>query len=229
MNTPPVFAKIEQPTIETEIFTRLRSAIVGGQLALGQHLGEANLSEQLAVSRIPIREALRKLEQEGLVVRQPNRGCSVITFSERDVIEVFSLRSNLESMGYQWAIPHMTPADLAALRQLTVQQEQAVAAGNYEELARLDMRFHEYILAKANHSRLLKAWYEQHAQCQILLNLRFRRMANYTPDTVLRDHDAILDAIERGDAQAAITLTHEISERVSRECIEILADPAIVP
>jgi DNA-binding GntR family transcriptional regulator len=219
---PDLFTKIAPRTYENEILNNLRGAIISGSLPPGAHLTEGDLAAQMDVSRIPIRETLRKLEQEGLVVRYPNRGCFVINFTEQDVEEVFSLRACLESMALQWAIPKLTPEDIAHLRQLIERQENAVQQGDTVALAQLDLRFHEFLCAKANHSRLLKTWYEQHAQCQILLNLRFRTLPEDTPDTVLEDHTRLLAAIVQKDIQTAIALTDEISRRVSRECKETL-------
>jgi len=69
----------------------------------------------------------------------------------------------------------------------------------------------------------LKSWHEQHAQSQILLNIRFRKMSEYTPETVIKDHERILNAIENRDAQTAIDLTTQISERVAAECSQTIA------
>ncbi len=218
----PLFGQITQQNVEDEIVQKLRNAIINGQVDLGSHLNETEIAKQMAVSRIPIREALRKLEQEGLVIRQPNRGVFVIKFTEKDVHEVFSLRANLECMSFEWAIPKMTSTDIQELRDLISNQENAAKQKNYEELARLDMRFHEYICIKAGHSRLLKSWYEQHAQCQMLLNIRFRKMSDYTPETVVKDHTKILNAIERNDINAAVSITLQISERVATECSQTL-------
>lgn len=217
-----LFMKVEPRSMEDEILLSMREAIVGGQIRLGGHLNETDIAKQMGVSRIPVREALRKLEQEGLVVRIPNKGCFVTTFTEQDIKEVFSMRASLESMSFEWAIPKMTEEDIQELNELVSRQQQAVQGKNYEELARLDMRFHEYICIKADHSRLLKAWYEHHAQCQMLLNIRFRQLAAYTPESVLEDHGRILAAIENKDPQTAIELTNQISERVSRDCIHTL-------
>ena len=217
-----IFTKIEQRTVDKEVVDLLREAIISGDLTLGAHLPETELAAQMAVSRIPIREALRQLEQEGLVVRHPNRGCFVINFSEHDVQEVFSLRSMLEAMAFEWALPNLAGKDYQALQDIIDDQREAIQQEDYKRLAYLDMHFHEYICNKAGHSRLLKTWYEQHAQCQILLNLRFQTLAEYTPDTVLNDHTEILAALQAGDADKAMKLTLEISQRVSRECIETL-------
>lgn len=217
-----IFTRIEQRTVQQEVVDVVRHAIVSGKLELGQHLAEAALSEQMHVSRIPIREALRQLEQEGLVTRYNNRGCFVVDFSDEDVLEVFSLRSALESMAIEWATPNFTQEDISFLQGLIDEQRHSAQAGDFAGLAQLDMRFHEYICVKAQHSRLLKEWYSLHAQCQILLNRRFQALSDYTPETVSEDHTLILNAFEKGDIATAIHLTKTISSRVELECIETL-------
>ena len=217
-----VFTRIEQRSVQQEVVDLIRQAIVAGKLELGQHLTETSLSEMMAVSRIPIREALRQLEQEGLVMRYNNRGCFVTDFSEEDVREVFSLRSSLECMSIEWAAPRMKAGDFVTLRKMIEDQSQAAQEHDFAKLASLDMRFHEFICEKAQHSRLLKEWHALHAQCQMLLNRRFQALSDYTPETVSEDHKEILDAIERQDTATAIRLTKEISNRVELECIETL-------
>lgn len=218
----PIFARIEYQSIEDDILRSVRNAIISGRIELGRHLNESSIARQMAVSRIPIREALKKLEQEGLVTRIANRGVFVVDFDEQDVKEVFSLRSRLEAMAIEWATPKLTAEDLDALRLLIERQQAAVQARDYDELARLDLRFHEYIIIRAGHERLLKSWREIHRQCQVLLNMRFRYMAEFTPDTVPVDHSTIVGAMAAGDVATAVQFTYDISERVQRECAETL-------
>lgn len=218
----PIFSRIEQRTIQQEVVDLIRQAIVTGKLELGQHLAEIALSEQMHVSRIPIREALRQLEQEGLVTRYNNRGCFVMDLTNEDIREIFSLRAALESMAFEWAVKNVTPEDFHFLRGLIVDQSQAAELGDYARLAQLDMRFHETICGIARHSRLLKQWHTLHSQCQILLNRRFMALSDYTPETVSEDHTLILDAFEKGDISTAIQLTMAISSRVELECIQTL-------
>jgi DNA-binding GntR family transcriptional regulator len=165
---------------------------------------------------------MRQLEQEGLVVRIPNRGCFVADFSEQDVAEIFSLRATLEMMAIELATPHLSSQDIANLREIIEAQREASVARDFNELTQLDLRFHEYICAKANHGRLLKTWRSQYVQALILMNRRFRLLPDYTPDTVVPDHTQIVAALERGDAQAAIELTKAISQRVTKECVEVI-------
>lgn len=218
----PVFTPIEPRTMHDEIVDLIRDAALRGDVELGQHLPEQELAEQMRVSRIPIREAMRQLEQEGLVVRVPNRGCFVADFTEQDVTEIFSLRATLEMMAIERATPNLTAQDIANLRTIIAAQQKAIEAGDYNELTQLDLKFHEYICIKANHSRLLKTWRSQYVQALLLINWRFRLLPDYTPHTVVPDHSQITAALERGDAQTAIELTRAISQRVTQECIEAI-------
>ena len=121
----PVFTPVGTRTMQDEIVDLIRDATLRGDIDLGQHLPEQELAEQMGVSRIPIREAMRHLEQEGLVVRIPNRGCFVADFSEQDVAEIFSLRATLEIMAIERATPNLTPQDIANLREIIETQRQA--------------------------------------------------------------------------------------------------------
>jgi DNA-binding GntR family transcriptional regulator len=217
-----VFGKIAPSTMKHKVVDLIRDAIIRGDLAPGEHLTEVFLSAQMAVSRAPIREALRQLELEGLVTNFPNRGCFITEFTEQDVIEVFSVRATLECMAIEWATPRLTPDDFRALRDAIEAEHQAIVTNKLDALTKLDMRFHEYLMIKANNARLLKAWREQSDQCQVLMNRRFRTLSNHTPETVIHDHTAIVDALERDDTTAAIRLTKEISQRVQQELIQIL-------
>jgi len=220
--TVPIFAPIAARTIQHEIVDLIRDAALRGDIDLGQHLPEQELAEQMRVSRIPVREAMRQLEQEGLVMRIPNRGCFVADFSEQDVIEIFSLRATLEMMAIELATPNITAQDIANLRAIIEAQRKAIEARDYNELTQLDLKFHEYICIKANHGRLLKMWRSQYVQALLLINWRFRLLPHYTPHTVIPDHSQITAALERGDAHTAIELTKAISQRVTNECIEVI-------
>jgi DNA-binding GntR family transcriptional regulator len=217
-----VFNRIEQRTVQREVVDILREAIVSGDLGLGEDINETAIANQMAVSRAPLREALRLLEQEGLIHRIPNRGCFIIDFTERDVVEVFSLRATLECMALQLAAPRLSPEDFAALRECVEAARRSIAEGRLAELARTDLHFHEYICVRAGHSRLLRAWYGQQAQSLMLMNVRFRVLSDYTPETVVRDHTEIADALACGDTAAALALTLSISERVQKEIIQVL-------
>jgi DNA-binding GntR family transcriptional regulator len=217
-----VFPKVEQRTVQGTVVDLVRDAIISGVLIPGERLTESTIARQMNVSRAPLREALRQLEEEGLVIRIPNRGCFVVDLSEQDIREIFSLRATLECTAIEWATANLTASDIASLRENIQQCRQAIQNGDPDWLTRLDMQFHELLCTRANHRRLLKAWYTNNGQLRMLVNGRFRLLSDYVPETVISDHTAVLAALERGDAAAAIVLTQRINARVARECVELL-------
>ncbi len=218
-----IFNKIEQISLRHEVVDMIREAIISGKLEPGTHLAENALASQMSVSRAPIREALRQLEQEGLIVSIPNKGSFVKDFDEKDIDEVFTLRATLENLAMELALGEgLQESDFDHLAQLINSQKEAVENEDFDRLTTLDVQFHEFIVAKANHKRLFKMWYALHAQCRTLLNRRFRAFPDYVPETVVPDHTAIMNALLTGDMQRISELNREINARVAKECKELL-------
>jgi DNA-binding GntR family transcriptional regulator len=217
-----VFPRVEQRTVQGAVVDLVRDAIISGVLPPGERLTESTIAQQMNVSRAPLREALRQLEEEGLVVRQPNRGCSVVDLSEQDIQEIFSLRCTLECMAIEWATANLTPADFVEMHANIEDCRLAIDANDPDRLTRLDMQFHEQICARAMHGRLLKAWCTNNGQVRMVINGRFRLLSDYVPKTVISDHTRLLEAFESGDVAAAIALTQEINSRVTRETVRLL-------
>jgi DNA-binding GntR family transcriptional regulator len=221
-----VFARIEARTVQGTVVDLVRDAIISGVLQPGEKLTESTVARQMEVSRAPLREALRELEQEGLILRVPNRGCVVVSLDERDIAEIFSLRCELECMAIRLAVPNLTAGDFETLRAIIEASRQTIQTLDLDQLTRLDMQFHEYITSRAGHSRLMRAWHTNNHQARMLLNSRFRTLSDYTPETVIPDHTSILDALSRRDTDAAIAITEQISARVVAECKQIMHNRA---
>jgi len=184
----------------------LRLSIVRGDLPIGAQLVEAELAARLSVSRGPIREALRQLELEGLVVSYARRGTFVVGITEQDVREIYGLRLLLETFGIELAAREHA-GDVAHLRDLTLTMQEHLHAGRFQEVADTDMAFHRAILTLADHKRLLSAWTTVAVSVQALLyvaNTTYTRM----PQAV-EQHAALVDTIERRDSQGAASLLRE--------------------
>ena len=201
----------------------LRDAIVSGRLQPGQHLKENEIAEQMSVSRSPVREAFRQLEQEGLIVSVPNQGSFVRAFDEKDIREIFALRSALENLACEIVLGEekIQSSDLEKLEAYIEAQRKAIDAQAFDELTKLDMDFHEFICAKAESGRLLKMWRSLRGQIQILFYQRFYALEQ-VPATVDTDHVAILAALRKGDIDTITQLNREINHRVAEDCIEVL-------
>jgi DNA-binding GntR family transcriptional regulator len=222
LTLPFQFNPIEQPSLFSEIVQRVRHAIIYGEVGFGEHLSEPYFARKMAVSRIPLREALLHLSKEGIVTRVQNRGFFVISFSPADICEVFSLRSMLECMALARSIPCLKLEDFKQLEQLVEQQGEALISHQYDLLTQLDMRFHEYFCKQANHKRLLNTWCTYEMQCQMLIHRRFRMFLNVTPEAVKEDHIRLINAAYQRDIPQAMEITRSIAERVSRECIQMV-------
>jgi DNA-binding GntR family transcriptional regulator len=188
----------------------IRQAIFDGALELGQRLSEADLAQQLGVSRGPVREALVQLKQEGIVTITQHRGASVVTFSAEDVSELASLRMALELFAVELAVARASDADLDDLAEIAKSLTEAAAAGNEYKLVQLDVRFHDGLYRAAHHDRLWKAWAT--IRSQVLLFLLSRRAANDDYRTVAAvEHQQILDILRTRDADEA---RHVIQEHL---------------
>ena len=175
------------------VFNTLRQAILKGELKPGERLMEIALAERLGVSRTPIREAMRKLEQEGLVVMIPRRGAQVANITEKDLIEKACARMTEEEMRRLW---------LAAK-----EFEHTIAEGNLVKLAEADVAFHEVIYQASDNKRLI----------QVLNNMReqiYRYRVEYlkegeTRDVLVKEHEELTKAIRERDVERAKQLSFQ--------------------
>ena len=175
------------------VFNTLRDAILKGELEPGERLMEIQLAERLGVSRTPIREAIRKLELEGLVLMIPRKSAEVAKISEKSLRDVLEVRRSLEELAAELACQRM---DAEALKDLEDAQKafiQAVESGETMTMAEADEHFHDVIYMGTGNTRLV----------QILNNLReqmYRYRLEYIKDAekrqiLLVEHESILRAI----------------------------------
>lgn len=179
---------------------RLRTLIIEGVLAPGTRLNERELSEQLGVSRTPLREAFRMLAADGLLVQLPNRGVQVIALSCEDVRHAFEVMAGLEGMAGELAVRNATENDLAALRALQSDMEAAHARADLPAYYRANRAIHDRISAIAANPVL--------TQMQQTLNirlhaLRFRSNVNRDKwDRAVAEHRSMLAALAARDGAA---------------------------
>lgn len=181
------------------VFNTLRNAILKGELEPGEKLMEKKLSEKLGVSRTPIREAIRKLELEGLVVMTPRKSAEVARITEEDLTDVLEVRRVLESLAIDLACNNITKDIIAELEANLVNFKAAVKKNDITEIAVTDVEFHETIYKATGNKRLI----------QILNNLReqmYRYRLEYIKDRQTRDnlvveHEWIIDALKKKDKE----------------------------
>jgi DNA-binding GntR family transcriptional regulator len=194
---PPVHSQLWE-----SVLSRLRLAIVTGALAPGTHLVETELAARLAVSRGPVREALTRLEQEGLVVNYPYRGRFVAEITEEDIREVYDLRRLIESRAIESLGHVINGAGLTRLRDIRQQMIEALKDGRNEEFADLDVEFHRQIVTMSQRERLLKIWNTLASVTHAFIVLNARNDPGAIR-TISDGHEGILDALAHQDTATA--------------------------
>ncbi|KAA3663221.1 MAG: GntR family transcriptional regulator [Chloroflexi bacterium] len=209
-------------TLRTEVKEIIHDAIVSGVLNPGDHLKETEIADQLSVSRSPVREAFRQLEQDGLLVSLPNQGTFVKNYNAKEIEEIFLLRAVLENLAFELLITgnKLKEEDWTRLDRYIEKQRAAIDSEDYPQLTKLDMDFHEFLCRKSESERLVGMWKSLRSQIQVLFYQRFEAMDRIT-DTVESDHMALLDGLKLGDIVALKQLNRQINARVAQECIEI--------
>ncbi|MEV4355248.1 GntR family transcriptional regulator [Nonomuraea sp. NPDC049625] len=186
-----------------EVADRIREAIFAGTYAPGAQLREVELSGALDVSRGPVREALLRLEREGLVRSAWHRGATVTTLSPADVTELDSLRAALEQLAVRQVAAHASDDDLAAVEQAA---ERMRRVEDEHEMVRCDIAFHDAVYAAARHRRLEEAWQAIRSQVHLFLLTRIGvRSADYLAH-IPEEHRELAAALRARDTGRALTL-----------------------
>jgi len=190
----------------------LRQAIVTGALAPGTHLVEADLAQRLNVSRGPIREALARLEQEGLVVNYPYRGKFVAEITAEDVREVYDLRILLETRAIKSLTTPLCSEELVPLKRISAEMSKALSGRHNETFADLDVEFHRQLVMLSKRERLLQLWNNLAGLTHAFIVLTARNDSEAIRH-IDEGHDSIVDALVRHDVPMAIdVLTRHLYE-----------------
>ena len=152
-----------------EVADALREAITSGRFESGQRLIEHELATQLAVSRGPVREALSRLSQEGLVVVNRHRGASVAALSGDDADQIYSLRTALEELAVEWLCRLATGADFDRIEQVLARFDDLPRPLTRQAVAALDVEFHDAIFQASHHERVCRAWEGLRSQVYLYL------------------------------------------------------------
>jgi GntR family transcriptional regulator, gluconate operon transcriptional repressor len=195
---------VERADLWQIVASRLRYAIISRQLKPGEHLRELPLANRFGVSRVPVREALIRLEHEGLVRGEPRRGAFVVGMTLADIRELYEVRAILEVRGARLAAEGAAPENLANLRRITQDFRVEADRGDSESLAGVDIAFHREVMTAAHHRRLLATWEPLSGIIQTLLTLTNERS---TQSKILSAHSPLASAIILGDAAAAEAAT----------------------
>ena len=182
------------------VFNTLREAILRGDLVAGERLMELQLAAKLGVSRTPIREAIRMLEQEGLAITIPRKGAIVAGMTEKDMQDVLEIREALEELSVQVACDKITDEEIAKLQKNMKNFEHSLKSGDLKKMAQADVEFHDVIYQATDNPKLIN----------MLNNLReqmYRYRVEYLKnpqnhEQLLKEHEAIYRGIVEKDKDA---------------------------
>ena len=185
------------------IFNTIREAIIMGELKPGQRLMEVHLAEKMGVSRTPVREAIRKLELEGLVNMVPRKGAHVAGLSTKDIMDVLEVRASLDSLATGLCAQRIKDEELAELEHIHTQFIKYVGKDNLQGSIKKDVEFHDIIYRASRNDKLI----------QIANNLReqvHRFRVIYMKDyssfyDIIEEHKKILDSIKAKDSDGAMS------------------------
>jgi DNA-binding GntR family transcriptional regulator len=185
------------------VCARVREAILTGDLAAGTKLVEADLARTFGVSRGPIREALRELSREGLVVDLPRRGTFVCTLTQTDLIEVYGVREALESVAVREAVQRATDEELAKLADAHALMDDAWRGDDWHAAITADKAFHLTLINLAKNGRMATIYEQMAAQTFLLLVTMAETDVSIRGAPLQAIHRAILDAVVARDLDGA--------------------------
>ncbi len=213
----PIQLDVYKPLREV-VCDALREAIRDGLLAPRERLMEIRLAEELGVSRTPIREAIRKLEQEGFVVMIPRRGAYVADISIKDISQVFEIRGALEELAAALAAERITENELEYLERMVVEIRTHIENKNMEKIVEADVNFHEVLYKASRNERLVEIINNLREQM-----LRFRSYSMNQPGRLNKtweEHRLMVEAIAARDAEKARAIAGMHMENAEKVLLE---------
>ena len=203
---PPLFKKQNRKTLTEIALINIREALESGQLSPGERIIESKFAKEMEISRFPIREALRILEQEGLLITEPFKGFRVLSIGIQEIEELMTVRCALEELAIHLTIKNITSGKITALENIIKEMKEAVKNNDKEKVLNADLKFHEALCHFSENSRLIRAW--KPLACQIRICLKMEYPLFTTGEDFVETHEPILNAIKKGLGDHAVKILH---------------------
>jgi DNA-binding GntR family transcriptional regulator len=210
--------RIPRDTFTSIVTERLRASIITGTLKPGDQLNEVELATSFGVSRGPVREALQRLVQEGLLRSEPHRGVFVPVLTDDDVCDIYLAREALESAAIRAIIANGTAAAAAeSLDQYVTLMEKAEAVGDWEAVGNFDLEFHVALVDASGSQRLRRMFdtvISETRLCLVVLT------ASDAREDLVHEHRRICDLMQEGDTEQALVVLQEALRRRRGHVVE---------
>ena len=209
-------------TKQDYVYEQLYNAILSGRFKPGEHLVLEDLADEMGTSRTPLREAIRRLQTEGLVEFTPHRGAVVTELSVEELIELYHIRSVLDGLAARLAAENLSQKELARLEKITIQSEQKLDPQNPDGFEDFNRDFHEIIYRGANAPRLYEMIASLYAQAR-----RHRHLSLLSPgriSQILVEHRNILNALIARDANAAELYAREHHDNTAKVLVQLVTE-----
>lgn len=198
---------VDKYSLRGRVFNKIREDILSGKYKRNEELKETAIGAELGVSRTPVREALRQLELEGLVTIIPNKGAYVNGITEKDIHDIYIIRSYLEGLCAKWACEHITDEQIDELEEIVYLSEFHAKKEHHEQILSLDNKFHQLIYEASNSKILHHVLTDFHHYVE-----RIRKITLASESRAInsnKEHTAILEAIKQRNGDKAEELAHE--------------------
>lgn len=213
---------IEHSTLREKVVEEIRQDILKGVYKPGQRINESELAVHLGISRGPVREALRQLEQEGLITYSINRGCSVADLTNEDIWELYTLRAELEGLAIKWTHGKLGDEDIRQLKVCISNMQLAGEKGDVHEILKQDHLFHEVIIKMPKRKNIYKLWESLNNPANALylkaIDSRIKPLNSISDfhqelfETLLKEDESLaLEAIQKHYLDSAKTLVEKLN------------------
>ncbi len=214
------YMELAYRTMQEIVYDMIRNGILTGKYQSGQRLVASDLARELGVSRMPVREALQRLEVAGLVTMERHRAAIVSQLSEVEILEIYRIRAVLDGLATRLAAAHLTKDELGHLVELTNEMDLATQEGDLQKHLRANRDFHELIWHAAQSPRLMELLKNLYDTSQ-----RLRSVSVLVPghlEETVKNHRSIIDALLEGNVEKAEHLAVEHHEKTIRYLLSVV-------
>lgn len=192
----------DKTSLHILVYNQLKELIISGKLKPGERLMEYEIANKLNISKTPIREAIRELSKEGLIIHESRRKLTVVNFAEKDIREILTLRAELETIALKIAIPKFTQEDYIEIEQRIEELHNKENMKDFFDVRRIDIeRIHSFLIEKSDNTRLIQMWKVLASQMMVLFQGVELKSKNHGYST--KNHRLLLQLIKDGDVNKA--------------------------